>query len=187
MRSSTTFVSACFSRIRTWVSLVVSANESVGAPVGGMDTSLGVFMGSPGENLSVLMGVTDEGLRGTRGTLRYFPYRSAAAAYRIRKLRAQDRGHYAASPSQYTELFPPGHRPLLLCGCSALSSIWLQFPALYERQTLSTIAITKGLGTSAAHNPIFAYSSVACPVRSQHHPPEILANSPSRTPRNCTD
>jgi hypothetical protein len=185
MRSSTTFVSACFSRIRTWISLVVSANESVGAPVGGMDTSLGVFMGSPGENLSVLMGATDEGLHGTRGTLQHFPCRSAAAAYRIRKLRAQDRRHYAASPSQYTELFPPGHRPLLLCGCSALSSIWLQFPVLYEPKTLSTI--TEGLGTSAAHDPIFAYSSVACPVRSQHHPPEILANSPGRTPRNCTD
>jgi hypothetical protein len=86
-------------------------------------------MGSPDENLGVLMGATDEGLRGARGTLQHFPCRATVAAYRIRMLRAQDRRHYAASSSQATEQFPPGHRPLLLCGCSALSSIWLQFPA----------------------------------------------------------
>jgi hypothetical protein len=45
------------------------------------------------------------------------------------------------------------------------------------RKTLNTI--TEGLGTSAAHDPIFAYSSVACPVRTPHHPPQILANPPA--------
>lgn len=68
--------------------LVVSAHENVGTPVGGVDTSLGVFMGNPDENLGVLMSATDEGLRGARGTLQHFPCQSAAAAYRIRKLRA---------------------------------------------------------------------------------------------------
>jgi hypothetical protein len=60
-----------------------------------------------------------------------------------------------------------------------------QFPASYERKTLSTI--TEGLETSAVHDLIFAYSSVACPVRTPHDPPQILANPPARTPLDCTD
>ena len=91
------------------------------------------------EGEGVLMGAADEGLRGARDTLQHFPCQPAVAAYRISMPRAQDRRHHAASASLYSEPFPPGHRPLLLRGCPALSSDVLQLPAPYERRPSASL------------------------------------------------
>jgi hypothetical protein len=108
--------------------LLVSTNEGLATLLAGLD-----------EDLGVLMGAADEDLRGARDTLPHFPCQPPVAAYCLSMPRAQDRRHHAASASQYSEPFPPGHRPLLLRGSAALSSDVLQLPAPYERRPSTSL------------------------------------------------
>jgi hypothetical protein len=100
-----------------------------------------------------------------------------------------------ASPAALVKPYPPLHsiksvNLITYLPCSQF--LRFQFPASYERKTLSTI--TKGLETSAVHDPIFPYWSGTCPVPTKRHPRQILANlhrvSPSRDicehRRNCS-